>query len=29
VAQHASADHGLAHVSPELVAAVRAAVVTV
>jgi len=29
VAQHASADHGLAHVSPELVDAVRAAVVTV
>jgi predicted small metal-binding protein len=29
VAQHASADHGLAHVSRELVDAVRAAVVTV
>jgi len=29
VAQHATADHGLAHVSPELVDAVRAAVVTV
>ena len=29
VAQHAAADHGLATVSPELVEAVRAAVVSV